>query len=105
MSETGPAGRSERELVGEPIQVGAYTLRPVAHLDSRFGAPKRDTFALVWGYSRLDPVAVIVDGPGGSERRIAIAGPDNRAAQRLLLAGMLVAAVSAAAIVLSRPGR
>jgi hypothetical protein len=97
--------RIEKELTGAPIQVGATTLRPVAHLHARLGAPRRASYGLVWGVTRLEPVALMVDGPDGAVRRIAVANSDDRAARRLLWAGLLVAVLSATAIVARRLAR
>jgi len=105
MPEASAEERTEKELIGQPIQVGAYTLRPVAHLHERLDAPGGPSYGIVWGYARLEPVAVIVDGPDGVVRRVAITNPDGRAARRLLRAGLLAAAVSAGAIVASRLAR
>lgn len=97
--------RIEKELTGESLQVGAYRLRPVAHLRGRLGAPKRSSDNLAWGYARLEPVALIVDSPDDTVRRIAIAGSDGRVARGLLGAGLLIAIVSAAVIVARRLAR
>jgi hypothetical protein len=105
MLEAGAVKHIERELSGEPMQAGAYTLRPVAHLHARLEASGRESSDLAWGYARLNPVALIVDGPGGAVRRIAITNPDAQAARSLLWAGLLVAAISAATIVARRLAR
>jgi hypothetical protein len=57
MPEASAVKRINRELTGEPIQAGAYTLRPVAHLHARFEAPERESSDTAWGYARLKPVA------------------------------------------------
>ena len=105
MPEDGAVKRIDRELTGELIQAGAYTLRPVAHLHARFEAPERESSDVAWGYARLKPVALIVDGPDGATRRIAITNPDDQTARGFLWAGLLIAAVSAATIVARRLAR
>jgi hypothetical protein len=104
MPEVGAVKRIDRELTGEPIQAGAYTLRPVAHLHARFEAPELESSDMAWGYARLKPVALIVDGPDGATRRIAITNPDQTA-RGFLWAGLLIAAVSAATIAARRLAR
>jgi hypothetical protein len=102
MPKTDVVKRINEELTGEPIPAGAYTLRPVARLHARVEAPKQESADLAWGYARLEPVALIVDSSDGAVLRIAINTPDDQATKRLVWVGALVAAVSAAAIVVRR---
>jgi hypothetical protein len=94
--------RIERELTGEPVQAGEYTLRPVAHASVTRDQHADESYGVMGAYVRLAPVAMIVEGADGMARRIAITDPTDRAIDALGRVGLLVAAVSLAAMVIRK---
>jgi hypothetical protein len=104
MTEDRAEKRIERELTGEPVQVGTFTLRPVARLHARRGMSQGASQDWAWAHARLEPTALIVESPDGAAEPIVIADPADRIAQRLVRVGLLVAAVSAGIVLALEAG-
>ncbi len=97
--------RIEKELTGEPIQAGEYTLRPVAHVYVSRGEREGEMYGMAGAFVRLAPAAVIVERPDGDVQRITIDDPTERAITNLARVGVTVAAVSVAAMLARRLAR
>ena len=102
MPEEHSEKRFERELTGGPVQAGEYTLRPVAHASVYRDRHVDESYGVMGAYVRLAPVAVIVEGADGMAQRIAVTDPADRAIDTLVRAGLLVAAVCLAAMMIRK---
>ena len=105
MAEEQLEKRIEKELTGEPIPAGEYTLRPVAHANASHDERRDESYTMTGAYVRLTPSALLVEGPDGDVQRITIDDPTDRAITNLMRVGALVAAVSVAAMLVRRLAR
>ena len=69
----------DEELVGEPIQVGAYTLQPLARAQGKvWRSPDGDIQGQAKGvFVQVSPTAVRVTDQDGSENLLVIPPSDN----------------------------
>lgn len=88
----------DRELAGEPMEVGAWTVTPLARLHGHYGEGWDPQGSQAGGVRvRLDPVAVTVASPtDGSTQRIEIDDPTSTALRGMARVGLVVAGVSLA---------
>ena len=83
--------RISERIVGEPLEIGARTIRPVVRVSGWRGAGGDASAGGVGVWLRVDPEGVIVVERDGRERRVPT--PDNT---RLLLWGLVCAALMVA---------
>lgn len=98
-SELGPAvwEKLDKELVGDPVAVGAWAVTPVARLSGNQGSGGDGSNGGRCARLRLDPVAVDVANPAdGSTHRVEIHDPTSTALRSMAGAGMVVAGISLA---------
>lgn len=81
----------DRTLTGEAIQVGGYSVQPVARLTGRTAGAANESGGGGGAWLRLTPKEVHVSRAGGAETVVAIADP-----QRAALHGMAVQAAATA---------
>jgi len=91
----------DQQLAGAQITVGGRTVQPMARLmgQQNSGGPAASG-AGAW--VRLEPIAVIVREPDGSERRIAVTNPTGQILRALIAAAAFVATISALLIAIAR---
>ena len=94
MDETKGRGRIDRTLVGDPIAAGGHMLRPVARAGGWAGGRDGEQGRGFGGWLRIQPLEVRVSDPGGDEYTVSISDPTGDAVRRIVLIGLLVAAVS-----------
>ena len=107
-SEVGPAAweKVDKELVGDPVSVGGWTVTTVARLRGNQGHGGDGVNGGGGARVRLDPVAVdIVNPADDSVQRIEIGDPTSIALQGMAGAGLMVAGVSLAVQVWVRTRR
>jgi hypothetical protein len=87
----------DKELVGDPVTVGAWTVTPMARLWGSQGGKVEGLNGGGGARLRLDPVAVTVAGPAdGSTQRVEIDDPTSTALRGMAGAGLVVAGISLA---------
>ncbi len=102
MAEDQLEKRIEKELIGEPIPAGDYTVRQVAHANVWRDERNDESYTMTGAYVRLTPAALLVEGPDGDVRRITIDDPTDQAITNLVRVGALVAVVSVTAMLARR---
>ncbi len=98
-SEVGPAAweKVDKEMVGDPVAVGAWTVTPVARLSGNQGGGGDGVNGGSGARLCLDPVAVdVVSSADGSTHRVEIDDPTSTALRSMAGVGMVVAGVSLA---------
>jgi uncharacterized spore protein YtfJ len=97
-SEPRPAAQQtvDKELLGDPVTVGAWTVIPEARLSGSQGSGGDDVNGGGGARLRLDPVAVTVRDADGTTRRIEIRDTTAQAVQAMARAGLFIALLSLA---------
>ncbi len=104
-SELGPVvrGKVDKELVGDPVAAGAWTVTPVARLRGNQGSGGDGVNGGAGARVQVDPVAVDVINPADdSTQRIEIHDSTSAALRGMAGAGLLVAGISLAVQVWAR---
>lgn len=98
-SEFGPAvwEKLDKEMVGDPVAVGAWTVTPVARLSGKQGRGGDGVNGGGAAHVRLDPVAALVHNHAdGSTQRMEIDDPTATALRGMAGVGLVVAGISLA---------
>ena len=86
-------GRFDRLLTGQQITVGGRTIQPVARLNGQQGGRLQAEGGGFGAWARITPVEVIVRDADGAEQRVATPNATRRAIRGIASAGLAVAGV------------
>ena len=88
-----PGGRIARELVGEPVTVGTYSVQPVAQLSGRYGGGGNEQGRGFGGMFRVTPTKAIVRSEDGRQEEVVIKDVTDEAISGIVRATAAVAVV------------
>ena len=88
-----PGGRIARDLVGEPLAIGPYTVQPVARLSGRYGGGGDVRGSGFGGVFRVTPTKVVVRSQDGREEEVEIKDPTSEAVRGIVAATAAIAVV------------
>lgn len=92
----------DQQLAGPQITVGGRTVQPLARLTGQQSEQNGPAGGGAATWVRVTPIEVVVSGPNGAERRIAMGDPTTQALQSMAALAALIAAVSAVLILIAR---
>jgi hypothetical protein len=92
----------DQRLAGPQITVGGHTVQPLARLTGQRSEEVGPEGGGAGAWVRLTPLEVVVSGPDGAERRIAVTNPTAQALQGMAALAAFIAVVSAALILVAR---
>lgn len=99
------SAKIDRRLVGEPVDVDALTLQPVAHLSGRTGWGGTAQAGGAGGWITLKPVEVLVRTPGGQESTVPLPDPTAAGLRQIKIVGLAVASICAVFMIIARVWR
>ena len=92
----------DQQLAGPQITAGGQMVQPIARLTGQRNENNGPSSDGAGAWVRLTPIEVVVSGPRGAERHIAVTNPSAQALRQMVGFAAFVAAGSAVLILIAR---